>query len=344
MKRILYLSLFLLLFTSVAHAKKILNLYAWTGEIPDEIISQFEKETGITVNFATYENNEVMYAKLRASKNAGYDIVMPSGYFVDRMRRFDMLEPLDKSKLPNWKNLNPEFLHPAYDPQTMYSVPFIWGITGIFVNEQYFSQYHIRKWSDLWNEEFSNELLLLDDSREVFSMALLTLGYPANDKDPQHIKQAYLKLKSLMQNVKVFSTETVVAIIIDEDANAGMAWNGDAYKASKDNPDIKFIYPEEGYVIWVDNFAIPKNARHKEEAYTFLNYILRPDVAKQIALSTNYPIANLAGQKLLPAEILNNPVIYPPKNIMRKAQFQTDPGDATLALYEQYWEELKMEG
>ena len=336
------LLLVLLPLTALAQGNKILNLYAWTGEIPNEVIKQFEKETGIAVNFATYENNEVMYAKMRASSNAGYDLVMPSGYFVDRMRRFGMLEKLDKRKLPNWKNINPEFLHPAYDPQTETSMPFIWGITGIFINSQYQQSDSVKKWSDLWDKKFAGKLLLLDDSREVFSMALLSLGYPANDRDPQHIKQAYLKLKSLMKNVKVFSTETVVSIIIDEDATAGMAFNGDTFKAARENAYIKFIYPEDGYVIWVDNFSIPKNARHKEEAYIFLNFILRPDIAKKIAMATNFPITNLAGQKLLPPQLLNNPVIYPPKKIMEKAQFQTDLGDETLALYEKYWEDLKM--
>lgn len=324
--------------------QKVVNVYAWTGEVPPFVVRQFEKETGIKVNFSTYESNEVMYAKLRANQRAGYDVVMPSSYFVDRMRRVNMLETLDKSKLSNWKNLDPTLLNPIYDPQMQYSVPFIWGITGIFVNKQAFAPSTIKKWSDLWDKRFENQLMLLDDSREVFSMALLSLGYPANDKNPEHIKQAFLKLKALMPNVKVFSTETVVSIIIDEDATVGMAWNGDEFKASTENTAINFIFPEDGFVIWVDNFAIPKTAPHKEEAYQFINFILRADVAKAIALYINFPTANLAAQKLLPANIRNNPSIYPPKEILKRGQFQIDLGEETLALYEKYWEELKMSG
>lgn len=327
---------------SVFAQDKIVNIYAWTGEVPDFAVRQFEKETGIKVNISTYENNEIMYAKLRATRNPGYDLVMPSSYFVDRMHRQDMLEKLDKTQIPNWKNLDSSFLNPAYDPNTQYSVPFIWGVTGLFFNDQYYSGKHLTKWSDLWDKRFYNKLMLLDDTREIFSMALLSLGYSANDRNPDHIKAAFLKLKQLMQNVKVFSTDTVVSIIIDEDATVGMAWNGDTFKASQENPHAKFIFPEDGFVIWVDNFSIPKNAPHKEAAYAFINFILRPDIAKSVALYTQFPITNAAGRKLLPAAIRNNPTVYPSKSILSRGQFQTDVGDDTLALFEKYWEELKI--
>lgn len=344
MKNLLRLLLMMMLpFTAIA-ADKVVNIYAWTGEIPDFIVRQFEKETGIKVNISTYENNEIMYAKIRASQQAGYDLIMPTSYFIDRMSHQNLLEKLDKSKLSNWKNLNPDFLHPNYDPNTEYSVPFIWGITGIFVNKEYFSPQSINKWSDLWDKRFYNKLMLTDDIREVFSMALLAMGYSVNDSDPEHIKAAFLKLKPLMDNVKVFSTDTVVSIIIDEDVTAGMAWNGDVFKASKENNHVQFIFPQEGFIIWVDNIAIPKNAPHKEAAYTFINFILRPEVARDIALYTRFPVTNLAAQKLLPTEIRNNPVIYPPKEIVQRGQFLVDLGDETLKLYERYWEELKMSG
>lgn len=159
-----------------------------------------------------------------------------------------------------------------------------------------------------------------------------------------NIKQAFLKLKVLMQNVKVFSSETVVSVMIDEDATLGTAWNGDAFKASLENPHIHFIFPEEGFVIWVDNFALTRNAPHKEAAYQFINYMLRPDVAKKAALITRFPTTNLSAQRLLPAEIRDNPIIYPPEKILRHGQFQIDLGSEVLSLYENYWEILKVEG
>lgn len=325
-------------------AKRIVNLYAWSGYFPDAIIQQFEKETGIKVNLSTFENNEVMYAKLRASKNNGYDVITPSSHFVDRMRREDMLEPLNMSHLPNHRHLDPQFLHLPFDPQWKYTVPFLWGTTGIFVNNHSFDPKSIKGWSDLWDERFANQLLILDDNRDFFAMGLLTLGYSINDRDPEHIRQAFEKLKSIMKNVKVFSTDTVVSIIIDEDAEVGMAWNGDTYKAYRENSAISYVYPKEGFIIWIDNIAMPKNPPHQAEAYELINFFMRPDIAEKIALYTGYPTANLSAQKLLPAEIRDNPIVYPPNDILRRGQYQTDVGSETLALYEKYWEQLKMMG
>jgi spermidine/putrescine transport system substrate-binding protein len=344
MKRYLCWFMVFILSNTVYAETRMVNVYAYTGEIPDYLVRQFEKETGIKVNFSTYENNEIMYAKIRASKRTGYDVIMPSSYFVDRMSRQNILLKLDKDKLPNRQHLAADFLHPAYDPNGDYSVPVIWGITGIFYNNASHDLGKPSSWNDLWDKRYYNKLMLLDDSREVFSMALLTLGYSANDSDPAHIKQAFEKLKTLMPNVKVFSTDTVVSILIDEDATIGMAWNGDTFKATQENPNVKFVFPKEGFVIWVDNFSIPANAPHPDEAYAFINFFLRPDIAKTIALYTHFPITNQSGQQLLPPDIRNNPFVYPSKEILKHGQFQKDLSDDTLALYEQYWEELKMSG
>jgi spermidine/putrescine transport system substrate-binding protein len=345
MKILLRVTLLILLAFSAraGAADNILNIYTWPGVIPDFIIQQFEKETGIKVNFSTYDSNEVMYAKLKADKNSVYDVVEPSSYYIDRMRRQGMLEELERSKLTGYKNLNPAFLGQSYDPQNHYSVPFIWGITGIFVNKEYHAPKTVQSWDDLWDAKFNDQVMLLDDSREVFSMALLTLGYSVNDSNPEHIKQAYLKLKELHPNIKIF-TNAPISFVIDEDATIGMVWNGDITKAIKENSSLDFIYPKDGFVIWVDNFAIPKNAPHLENAYKFLNFMLRSDVAKAIALDNSYPSANLTAQKLLPPEIRDNPIIYPGKEILRRGKFQSDIDDEALALYEKYWEKLKIGG
>lgn len=282
--------------------------------------------------------------KSARQKKSGYDVIMPSSYFVDRMRKQGLLEKLDKTRLSNLRYVNPDLSHPAYDPKGEYAVPHFWGVTGIFVNSKYFPPNSLKKWSDLWDERFYNQLMLLDDTREIFSMALLSLGYSANDTNPEHIKAAFEKLRQLMQNVKVFSSDTVVSIMIDEDATVGMAWNGDAFKAKQENHNINFVYPQEGFVIWVDTFAIPKDAPHKDAAYEFINFILEPQISKEIAILTGFPSANLAAQKLLPEKIRTNPAVYPTKEILKHGQFQTDLGEATLSLYEKYWEQLKMSG
>ncbi|MDR3491623.1 MAG: spermidine/putrescine ABC transporter substrate-binding protein [Gammaproteobacteria bacterium] len=343
MKKIIPALCLMLIALSANAAENVINVYTWSGVIPDFAIRQFEKETGIKVNFSTYDSNEVMYAKLKADKNTQYDVIEPSSYYIDRMRRQGMLEKFDKTKLSNFKNLNPKFIKQAYDPETNYSLPFIWGITGIFLNKDYYKPHSITRWTDLWDKKYADQLLILDDSREVFSMALLVLGYSANDTNPEHIKQAYLKLKEIYPNVKLFNS-AVISILIDEDATVGMVWNGDLFKAKKENSQLEFIYPTDKFVIWVDNFAIPKGAPHLENAYKFLNFMLRADVDKAVALDNNFPTANLAAQKLLPGNVKNNPTIYPSPEILRNGEFQTDIGDDALNLYEKYWEQLKMGG
>jgi spermidine/putrescine transport system substrate-binding protein len=329
--------------TNAVAADNTVNVYTWSGVIPTAAIQQFEKETGIKVNFSTYDSNEIMYAKLRAGKNPGYDVIEPSSYYVDRMRQQNMLETLDKTLLPNFHNLNPSFLNQIFDPNNSYSIPFIWGITGIFLNKDYWAPHSIKRWSDLWESKFAERLMLLDDSREVFGMAMCTLGYSVNDKNPEHIQQAYLKLKEILPNVKLFNSAPI-SLLIDEDATVGMVWNGDLFKASRENTQLDFVFPQDGFVMWVDSFAIPKNPPHRENAYKFLNFMLRADVAKSVALDNSFPTGNLAAQKLLPPEIRNNPTIYPPQSVLRRGEFQKDVGEEALALYEKYWERLKMEG
>src|SRR6185312_935494 len=148
-----YILLFLLLISTSIHAAEILNVYNWAEYLPSELLKQFERETGIKVNYSTYDNNETMYAKLKAVHNAGYDIVVPSTYFVDRMRRQGMLQRIDKSKLPNFKNLNPELLNKTYDPHNNYSIPYLWGATAIVFNDKGFNKNAITRWSDFWRPE-----------------------------------------------------------------------------------------------------------------------------------------------------------------------------------------------
>ena len=340
MNRLLSLFLFCLLSNTVL-ANQVVNVYAWGGEIPSSVIRQFERETGIRVNFSTYDSNETMYAKLRSSKQSIYDVILPSAYFVDRMRKHGMLKQLDQTKLTNLKNLDPNFTQNDYDKGNHYSVPLIWGATGIFYNQRWVKQ-PPTTWKSLWDARWRGQLMLLDDSREVFSLALMSLNYSPNDTNPAHIQAAYQKLLTLIPNIKLFSTDGIQAIIIDEDAIAGSAWNGDAFKAHAENKNINFVYPEDGFVIWIDCLAMPVNPPHPDEAYQFINFILKPETAAKIALIEGHAITNLQGKKLLPAMIRDNVTVYPTEDIMKRGHVQCDVGEETIALFNQYWQDLKL--
>ncbi len=323
--------------------ENIVNIYNWSSYISSDVLKEFTQETGIKVNYTTYDSNETLYAKLKANPHTGYDVIVPSTYFVDRMRQQGMLQALDKSRLPNFKNLNPALLNKSYDPDNRYSIPYFWTSTGIVVNSKIHPAQQLQAWADFWNPRYRKQLLLLDDVHEVFSMALMVLGYSPNDIDPEHIRLAYLKLRQLMPNVRLFNNDGVKSLFIDEDLSVGMAWNGDIYQAAQENPALRFIYPKEGFVISIDSMAIPIGASHVNNAYIFINFILRPDIAKKMSLATGYPTPNLAAYKLMPKAILNNSMIYPDKKTLQRSVVQVDVG-AAESIYQHYWELLKIGG
>lgn len=333
-------SLFLFPALLQAGSRDIVNVYTWAEEIPPDVIAQFERETGIHVNHAAFDSNEVMFAKLRTN-HAGFDLIEPSSYYIQRMRRLGLLEPLDFSRLPEAKHLNPWFAKQGYDPGNRHSVPFIWGITGIFINKNDVPAGSVTRWSDLRGSHFHNQLMILDDPRETFSMGLRMLGYSINDTDPAHLRETWLLLRKLMPNIRLFNSDAVKSILIDEDAPAGMVWSGDFTRAQAENSQLEFILPADGFEVWVDNFAILKDAPHKDNAYRLLNFLLRPDISKRVSMRIGYATANLTAQKSLPEAIRNNHALYPTPEMMKGAEVQTDVGNDTFALYEKYWEKLK---
>lgn len=330
---------FLCLFSSLAAAERVVNVYGFGGEIPQSVIQQFETETGIKVQFSTYDSNETLYTKLRATASHNrYDVIMPSAYYVERMRQQGLLQPLDHSKLTQQHVLDPFFTNQPYDPENHYSLPLIWGATGLF----YPANHPLQAWRDLWAAPPHQQLMLLDDPRELFSMALMYLGYSPNDTQPKHLKQAYQALLKLVPAIQLFASEGIQAMLIDEDVRMGMAWNGDVFKAQTENTTLQFAYPEEGFVIWIDCLAIPKHAPHLEAAYAWINFLLTPRVAAEIARQEGFGITNAKGRALLPKALRNNPMIYPDATTMQRAQVQRDVTDEALRWYNEYWLRLKL--
>ncbi len=332
----------LVLWVPLCFAKhKIVNVYLAGGEVPQKLIWAFQKETGIKVNLSTYESNEAMYAKLHANKKNIYDVILPSSYFVERMKNRDLLTRLNLEKLPNIKNIDPFFAQNAYDPNYQYHVPLVWGVTGIFYNERWI-KHPPHRWQDLWGPQLKNQLMLVDDMRDVFSISLMSLGYDPNDIDPKHIEIAYQHLLQLIPNIKLFASDAIKSLIIDEDANIGASWNGDIVKAHAENPNIRFVFPRDGSLLWVDCLAIPKHAPHEEEAYQFINFLLRAQSGADIVLSEGYTTTNLASQRILPESIRNNPDLFPPKINLIRAYYLRDVGENVLDLYNMYWQQLKL--
>lgn len=332
-----------LIINNIYAEEKILNVFTWSGYLPESIIQEFEQQTNIHIHHSTYVNNEVLYAKLKASPDAGYDIIMPSAYFIERMIKQQLIRHIDKTKLINFNNINPIFLNKEYDQNNDYSIPYLYTATGIVINKKYHNNFSKNKeclWKNLWDPNYKEQLLIFNDAREVFGIALIKLGYSVNDTNPNHIKQAFESLNNLMKNVKLFNTEAQRSIYLDEDITIGMGWNGDIFLASKENPHLNLIYPKDGFIISLDCLAIPAGAKHIDYAHQFIDFVLQANIAKSIALISGFSTANLAGMKLLPSHIKNNNSLYPNKETMKRAQILNDVGNAIL-IYEKYFELLR---
>ena len=299
---------------SAAHAddSKTVYFYNWTEYVPPGLLEQFTKETGIKVIYSTYESNETMYAKLKTYKEGAYDLVVPSTYFVDKMRKEGMIQKIDKSKLTNFHNLDPAMLNKPFDPNNDYSIPYIWGATAIGVNSDSIDPKTITRWADLWKPEYKGSLLLTDDAREVFQMALLKLGLSGNTTDRKEIEQAYHELQKLMPNVAAFNSDNPANPYMEGEVNLGMVWNGSAWA----------------------------NAKNVDGAMQLINFLLRPDVAKQVAETIGYPTPNLEARKLLSKEVSGDKSLYPDQATIDKGEWQNDVGDAS-AIYEEYYQKLK---
>ncbi|MDR2105014.1 MAG: spermidine/putrescine ABC transporter substrate-binding protein [Deferribacteraceae bacterium] len=339
MKKVLVLFCALLFVLSCTRNKNVVNVYNWTEYIPNDVITQFEQETGIKVIYSTYDSNELMYSKLKIGGGSGYDLVFPSTYFVSKMAKEGLLEKLDHSKLPNMRHLNPVLLNMSYDEGNLYDLPFLWGTTLIAYNEKFIKD-NITSWKDLWNEDYKGYVILNNDVREVFQMALMLLGYSGNSSDEKEIEEAYELLTTLVPNVRVFNSDSPKLPLINEEVRVGMVWNGEIYRAQLANPSIKYIFPKEGPLIWMDCMSIPKGAKNIENAYKFMDFLLRPEISKILREDSGYLSPNLTDLNSMPDELKNNPLLNPTAEDLQGAEFQTDIGDAVLIL-EKYWEKLK---
>ncbi|WP_443090201.1 ABC transporter substrate-binding protein [Basfia succiniciproducens] len=322
-------------------APKQLYIYNWTDYIPSDLISKFTKETGIKVNYSTFESNEEMFSKLKLTINKpGYDLVFPSSYYISKMVKENMLTPINHSKLTNLKQIPSNLLNKDFDPANKFSLPYVYGLTGIGINTSFVNPDEVTGWGDLWKEKFKGKVLLTADSREVFHIALLLDGKSPNTQNEEEIRNAYQRLTKILPNVAAFNSDTPELPYIQGEVELGMIWNGSAYMAEKENPAIKFIYPKEGAIFWMDNYAIPKNARNIEGAHKFIDFMLRPEHAKIIIERMGFSMPNEGVKVLLKPEDRVNPLLFPPEDEVKKGVFQADVGDAT-DIYEKYWNKLK---
>jgi spermidine/putrescine-binding protein len=316
-----------------------LNVYIWSEYLPKEVIDDFTKRTGIAVRYDLYDSNEPVLEKLQSGV-ADYDLVVPSDYMVRILIQLKLLRPLDKARLKNLGNLDPRFLDKEFDPHNGYSLPYLWGTTGYGYNKQKAGS-AADSWAPLFDPANKGRILMLDDMRECFAVALKFLGHSINSTDPAVLKQAADLLKKQKPLVKTYNSSDYENILGSGDVNYAHGYNGQLAKlAAKEPGKFGYVLPKEGATLWVDSVCIPARARNVESIYAFLDYILEPEVNARIVNGISYASANVPARRLIRPEILNDAAIYPSEAALTKCEFVEDIGDATTIL-DEYWTEIK---
>jgi spermidine/putrescine transport system substrate-binding protein len=298
-----------------------LNFYNWDTYIGETTLEDFKEASGIDVNMSLFATNDELFAKLRAG-NQGYDVIVPGSEFVERMIQADLLEPLDHAKIPNIKNIAPEFINDApYDPGRKFSMPYTWLVIGIGYRKS-----KVKEIPDSWkwlfdSDVYKGRIAVMSDASELFRNCFKYLGQSLNSDSPELIKQAEAVLTKQKPNIKSFHEDNGQDLLLSGEVDVVMEYNGDIAQIMVEDDDIDFVVPKEGAMKQSDTLAIPKGAPHPENALKFINYILDAKVGAEISKTIQYPSPNAAAVALMPDSYKDNPVIFPPAKIMAKCEY-----------------------
>lgn len=321
-----------LAFGGTTHAAGKLNIYCWSEYIPQDVIDDFAKETGIKVSVENYASNEEMLAKLGAG-GGSYDIIQPSEYVIEALAKEKLLRPIDKAAIPNLKNIDPKFLNMPFDPDNKYTVPFMAGTVGIVVNTELVKG-DITGFADVFKPENKGKIVVLDDAREIVSWALLSQGIPVNDLSDKNLEKAKGLLSKWLPMVKVYDSDSPKTALLNGDVALGIVWGGEGAILLNEDKKFRWIIPAEGTHLFIDSLAIPKTAKNPANAEKFMNYILRPEVSKKISEAFPYLNPNMEAVKLLTPEQRNNPASFPTDAQISKMETFKDIGERASVVEE----------
>ncbi len=322
--------------------KNSITVYNWGEYIDHDLLKQFEKETGIKVIYETFDSNEGMMGKIEQG-GTSYDVTMPSEYMIEMMKEKDLLLPLDFSKIPNIKNIDPYFLDLPFDPGNKFSLPYFWGTVGIAYNPSLLEGQTFESWDDLWDPSLKQEVILVDSARETIGMGLNSLGYSLNSTDLNQLREATDKLKALSPNVKAVIGDEVTQLMINEEAAVSLTWSGQAADMMYENEAIDYIVPEEGSNLWFDNMVIPRTSTNIDGAHAFINFMLDAEMAAQNADYVGYSTPNKAALDFMDPEVTEDERFYPDEETRSHLEVYRNLGLEMLGIYNELFLELKMD-
>lgn len=327
--------------SAFAEEEKKLNLYNYDTYIGETTLADFNKATGIETKLDLFADMDELFAKMKGG-NPGYDAIVVANDYLERMIKANMVTPLDQSKIPNMSNIDPEFANPAFDPGRKFSIPYMWGTIGIGYRKSAVGEEKMDTWKVLLDsDKFAGKISLLGDAQNVLGCALKYLGFSFNSKNPDEFKKAEELLIAHKKNIKVFAPDNGQDLLASGEVVACMEWNGDIAQVMAEDDDLNYLVPQEGTNIWQDTWAVPAGGKHPENAHAFLNFVLDAENGKNIATTVQYATPNLAAKKLMPEEYVNNPAIFPPKDVLAKCEYLTYQGEELAKLRDQTWTRIQ---
>ncbi|MBQ6797475.1 MAG: ABC transporter substrate-binding protein [Clostridia bacterium] len=328
--------------------REVLNVYNWGEYISDgeddslDVIEAFEEKYNIRVNYTTFASNEEMYQKIKSGAG-NYDVIIPSDYMVEKMINEGLLEKLDFDNIPNYKYIGSDYKDLDYDPNNEYSVPYLWGTVGIFYNSTMVDEEDVeaQSWDLLWNKKYSGQILMFDNPRDAFGIAMKKLGYSQNSTNEDEWEEAYELLAEQKPLVQAYVMDQIFDKMANEEAAIAPYYAGDARIMSAENPDIKFYLPVEGSNKFFDAMCIVKGTEHKEAAEKFIDFMCEADVALANSEYVCYSTPHTEAYKMLDKDVRNNKNYYPDSKVLDRCEvFCNLPADIN-ELENDLWIKLK---
>ncbi len=325
---------------SLSAEEKQVNFYNWDTYIGETTLADFQKASGIEAKMDLFADNDELFAKLKEG-NPGYDVIVPTNDYVERMIKADMLETLDHSKIPNFSNLEERFQDAAFDPGRKHSIAYMWGTVCVGYRKSKVKD-GVKSWKTLYDsDEYAGKVSLLGDAQNVLGHALKYLGHSLNSKDPGQIKKAEELIIANKKNIKVFADDNGQDLLASGEVDICQEWNGDILQVMEEDDDITLAVPQEGGLLWQDCLCIPKGAPHPQNAHAFINYLLDAEAGSKIADFIQYATPNGAAKKLMDKEYLENPAIFPSDETIAKCEAAVFLGQEVTKLYDDAWTRIQ---
>lgn len=318
---------------------KELFYFTWSDYVDQELLDGFETQTGITVVVDTFSSNEELLAKVQSGAT-GYDVMVPSDFMVSIMAKQGLLAKLDHAYLSNAQFIEPFLRNLPFDPEQEYALPYLWGTVGIGYDSAVVET-PPTSWNILWDARYKGRISMLNDQREVFGMALRSLGYSLNSQDPLLIEQAKQKLMAQKPLVKSYTSESFDHLLVTGDIVLAHAWGGPIARAMQERSSIKYVVPQEGGTIWTDCLVVLATSPRQAMAFQFMNYLIDTKVAQMTSERLLFASANRLVKDRVAASVRNNPAVYPTEEVIARMEWMVDAGEA-MRFYDRAWTELKV--